>query len=108
MPDLSAKVRPSPHGLPACRDEHADVWKRYRVCAVLAEQFDAFLLDLDGVVYIGAELLPGAAEALGRLRGAGKTIRFLTNDPRPTRRELAEKLTGLGIEARVGEIITCG
>ncbi len=75
---------------------------------MLAEQFDAFLLDLDGVVYIGAELLPGAAEALSRLRGAGKAIRFLTNDPRPTRRELAEKLTGLGVEAQVGEIITCG
>lgn len=75
---------------------------------MLAEQFDAFLLDLDGVVYIGAELLPGAAEALGRLRAAGKAIRFLTNDPRPTRSELAERLASLGVEARIDEIITCG
>lgn len=75
---------------------------------MLAEQFDAFLLDLDGVVYVGAELLPGAAEALGRLRAAGKAIRFLTNDPRPTRSELAERLAGLGVEARIDEIITCG
>ena len=75
---------------------------------MLAEQFDAFLLDLDGVVYIGAELLPGAAEALGRLRAAGKAIRFLTNDPRPTRIELAERLAGLGVEARADEVITCG
>ncbi|WP_284057897.1 HAD-IIA family hydrolase [Thermalbibacter longus] len=75
---------------------------------MLAEQFDAFLLDLDGVVYIGAELLPGAAEALGRLREAGKAIRFLTNDPRPTRSELAERLAGLGVEARADEVITCG
>jgi len=75
---------------------------------MLAEQFDAFLIDLDGVVYVGDALLPGASEALQRLRSAGKAIRFLTNDPRPTRRELVERLTGLGVDAREEEIITCG
>jgi ribonucleotide monophosphatase NagD (HAD superfamily) len=48
---------------------------------ILAERFDAFLLDLDGVVYLGDEPLPGSREA-------GKKLRFLTNDPRPTREQL--------------------
>lgn len=52
---------------------------------MLLERFDVFLFDLDGVVYLGDELLPHARESLARLRSAGKTVLFLTNDPRPTR-----------------------
>lgn len=73
-----------------------------------AIDFDAWFLDLDGVVYIGHELLPGVPEALARLRALGKQLRFLTNDPRPTREELVKRLQGLGIEADVGEVVTCG
>ncbi len=51
---------------------------------MLGEQFDAFLFDLDGTVYIGDELLPHARESLLCLRSTGKTVGFLTNDPRPT------------------------
>lgn len=75
---------------------------------MLAERFDAFLFDLDGVVYLGDSLLPHAGESLACLRGEGKEIRFLTNDPRPTREEVSRKLTGLGVEARQGEVITSG
>ena len=53
---------------------------------MIAERFDAFLFDLDGVVYLGDELLPGSEEALARLREAGKEVRFLTNDLRRRRR----------------------
>lgn len=66
------------------------------------------LLDLDGVVYVGGQLLPGAVEALCRLRRMGKTLRFLTNDPRPTREELVHKLLGMGVEVHAGEMITSG
>jgi HAD superfamily hydrolase (TIGR01450 family) len=75
---------------------------------MLAQQFDAFLIDLDGVIYVGSALLPGVSEALQRLRLAGKAIRFLTNDPRPTRRELVERLNRLGVEVRVEELVTSG
>lgn len=75
---------------------------------MLAEQFDAFLFDLDGVIYLGDEPLPGANEALARLRRAGKSIRFLTNDPRPTRTQLARRLVGMGVEVDAEEIVTCG
>jgi HAD superfamily hydrolase (TIGR01450 family) len=75
---------------------------------VLAERFDAFLFDLDGVVYLGERPLPRAEESLARLREAGKAVRFLTNDPRPTREEVARKLAGMGVEAREGEVVTSG
>jgi glycerol 3-phosphatase-2 len=73
-----------------------------------ALDFDAWLLDLDGVVYVGDRLLPGVAEALATLRAAGKHLRFLTNDPRPTREQLAERLRRLGIDVAVEELVTCG
>lgn len=75
---------------------------------VLAEQFDAFLFDLDGVIYLGDNPLSHACESLVRLREEGKEIRFLTNDPRPTREEVVEKLAGMGVEAGEGEVITSG
>lgn len=75
---------------------------------MLAERFDAFLFDLDGVVYIGNSLLPHAEESLARLREAGKEIRFLTNDPRMTREGVVGKLVGMGVEARTEEVITSG
>lgn len=75
---------------------------------MIADQFDAFLFDLDGVVYVGDELLPGARSALRRLRQRGKTLRFLTNDPRPTREDVAARLGRMGIQTNVREIVTCG
>ncbi len=69
---------------------------------------DAFLLDLDGVVYLGGAAIPGAPEAVATLRGAGKALRFLTNDPRFSADELAAKLRGLGVAADPGEIVTSG
>ena len=41
----------------------------------ISERVDAFLFDLDGVVYVGDEPLPGAVESLARLREAGKQVR---------------------------------
>ncbi|WP_103028608.1 HAD-IIA family hydrolase [Salinibacter altiplanensis] len=75
---------------------------------MIAEQLDVILLDLDGVVYVGDTLLPGADWALRRLRERGKTLRFLTNDPRPTRDGVVARLERLGVEARVQEVVTCG
>lgn len=73
-----------------------------------ATDFDAWLLDLDGVVYIGPQLLPGVQAAIASLRARGKYLRFLTNDPRPTREQLVERLRRLGLETTVEEVVTCG
>ncbi len=73
-----------------------------------ALEFGAWLLDLDGVLYVGDQVLPGVHEALRKLRDSGTALRFLTNDPRPTREQLVERLRRLGIEASVDQVITCG
>jgi HAD superfamily hydrolase (TIGR01450 family) len=75
---------------------------------MIEERFDAFLFDLDGVVYLGDKLLPGSEEALSRLREAGKEIRFLTNDPRPTRAQVCRRLAAMGVEVGTEEVITSG
>ena len=74
----------------------------------IAGRFDAFLLDLDGVVYVGEEPLPNAVKSLVRLREAGKQLRFLTNNPRLTRIQLSRRLTSMGVEAYEEEVVTSG
>lgn len=73
---------------------------------MIADQFDTFLFDLDGVIYLGDEALPDAVTAVNRLYEQGKQIRFLTNDPRPTRDTIVARLRDLGIKATQSEIIT--
>ncbi|QBD80931.1 HAD-IIA family hydrolase [Ktedonosporobacter rubrisoli] len=75
---------------------------------MLAEQYEAFLLDLDGVVYLGTQPLAGAVLALRRLREMGKQVRFLTNDPRPTRVKIVQRLQAMGVMARHEDIISAG
>lgn len=75
---------------------------------MLAEKYDVFLIDLDGVMYIGDELLPGSKEAITELRKMGKQIYFLTNDPRYLRQEFCEKLLWLGVSAHREEFVTAG
>lgn len=75
---------------------------------MIADQFDAFLFDLDGVIYLRDEALPDAVESVNRLYEMDKRIRFLTNNPRPERRAIATQLRELGIDANKDEIITSG
>ena len=67
----------------------------------LADDFDGFLIDLDGVVWIGREPVPGSPETLAALLAAGKRIVFVTNNPAKFPAAYAERLRGLGVE--VGE-----
>ncbi|ELY91980.1 HAD-IIA family hydrolase [Natrinema altunense] len=73
---------------------------------VIADQFETFLFDLDGVIYSGNDALPEAVTTVNRLFERDKRIRFLTNDPRPTREAVVADLRELGIEADENEIIT--
>lgn len=71
-----------------------------------AERYEAFLFDLDGVVYRGSEAVPGAARALARLREAGRRVMFLTNNSARTPGQIVEKLKGLGVAADPREVVT--
>jgi NagD protein len=58
----------------------------------------AFICDMDGVIYHGNRLLPGAQEFVDWLKAGGKSFLFLTNSSAKTPRELQEKLARLGIK----------
>jgi glycerol-1-phosphatase len=73
---------------------------------VLADAYDAFLFDLDGVLYRGSEVVPGASEAIARLRAAGKRVAFVTNNSGRTPDVVAGALNGLGIVAASEEVET--
>ena len=64
-----------------------------------------WLLDLDGTVYVGETLIPGAAETVAALRGAGRRVAFLSNKPLYSRSDYARRLTGLGIPTSIDEVV---
>lgn len=67
--------------------------------------FSGYVLDLDGTVYLGDALLPGAQRTVEALRAAGSRIVFLSNKPLETRADYAAKLTRLGIPTAPDEVI---
>jgi len=73
---------------------------------ILAEGFDSFLIDLDGVLYRGDAPIPGVGEAIERLRAAGKGLAFVTNNSSRTPEEVTDKLTSLGVAASSDEVVT--
>ena len=74
----------------------------------LASSYDQFILDLDGTVYVGDELTPGAAAAIEALRSAGKGVAFVTNNPRLSGEDYVRKLWKLGLRASLGDVVTVG
>jgi HAD superfamily hydrolase (TIGR01450 family) len=66
----------------------------------------SWLLDCDGVVWLGDEVVPGGAGAVERLRKAGKRVVFLTNNSWPRREEQARKLESMGIPTSEEDVVT--
>jgi HAD superfamily hydrolase (TIGR01458 family) len=66
----------------------------------------AILLDVDGVLHVSGEAIPGAPEAVRTLRAAGHRLRFVTNNTTRARADLAGELRGLGIELEEEELAT--
>jgi HAD superfamily hydrolase (TIGR01458 family) len=69
-------------------------------------RYDNVLIDLAGVLYQGEAAIPGAVDALGRLRAAGCGIGFVTNTTRRTAASLVGMLTELGFELDDSEVLT--
>src|ERR1700736_2459066 len=74
----------------------------------LLGDYDNVLLDLDGCVWVGDVATPGAPEAVGELRAAGKSVAFLTNNARRSPEEYVRKLWSLGLRASLEEVVTSG
>jgi len=72
----------------------------------LCDVYDLGMIDLDGVVYVGAEAVPGAVEALSTARQAGMRLAFLTNNASRTADEIAAHLRELDIDAGEADVVT--
>lgn len=64
------------------------------------------IFDLDGVIYRGRQVVPGAADLVAALREAGLLVRFATNNSMATRAMYVPRLVEMGIPAEVDEIVT--
>lgn len=69
-------------------------------------RYDGYVFDLDGTLYLGEMLLPGARDAVLALRAAGSRTVFLTNKPLERPADYAAKLTRLGIPATALEVVS--
>jgi NagD protein len=66
-----------------------------------------FLIDMDGVIYRDNKLIPGADAFIRRLREQRVPYLFLTNNSQRTRRDVATKLSRMGIDADEEHVFTC-
>jgi 4-nitrophenyl phosphatase len=67
--------------------------------------YAAYLLDLDGTVYLGDQLLPGARRLIETLRARDLPVRFLSNNPTRDPEQYAAKLGRLGLPTPVAEVV---
>jgi HAD superfamily hydrolase (TIGR01450 family) len=74
----------------------------------LARSYDQLIVDLDGCIWIGDELVPGSADAVNALREGGKRVAFATNNSHLAGEELVAKLWGFGIRAALSDVVTVG
>ncbi len=69
-------------------------------------RFAGYAFDLDGTVYLGDELLPGARETIEEIREGGGRVVFVTNKPLETAADYAAKLTRLGVPTGPDGVVT--
>ena len=68
--------------------------------------FDALLLDLDGTVWAGSVAIPNAVEAITAAKKAGLAAAYTTNNASKAPGEVAEKLCGIGLDAKPEDVLT--
>jgi HAD superfamily hydrolase (TIGR01450 family) len=73
--------------------------------AVPDRLYQAYAFDLDGTIYLGDHLLPGARRLVEELRRRGLPVRFLSNNPTKDPEQYAAKLERLGLPTPVDEIV---
>lgn len=72
----------------------------------IADSYDAFLCDLDGVVWLGHDFIDGAVATVNELVSSGKRVCFVTNNPRLAPAEQAALLRAGGIEIPDERVVT--
>jgi phospholysine phosphohistidine inorganic pyrophosphate phosphatase len=76
------------------------------VAAAPADPPSAYLLDLDGTLYVAGAAIPGAVDTVDRLRRAGTPFRLVTNTTSRSRAKIVERLIGYGFTVRREEVFT--
>jgi HAD superfamily hydrolase (TIGR01450 family) len=74
----------------------------------IVRRYDHLLLDLDGCLWVGDEVIEGAVEAVAALREARKAVLFLTNDTWHAPEELVRRLWRHGFQASLDEVLSAG
>lgn len=72
----------------------------------LASGYELVILDLDGVVYVGAEAIAGAPESIGTLVDSGTPVAYVTNNASRSTEEVASLLRSMGVPAGADEVLT--
>ncbi len=85
--------------------DHAEAPIAATVIRVPDELYEGYVFDLDGTIYLGDELLPGARRLILKLRELGKRVVFLSNNPTKDPKMYAEKLTNLELPTPQEEIV---
>jgi len=75
------------------------------MCA-LADRYRGFILDLDGVVYLLDEPIPGSLEVINALQADGRPFVFLTNNSSATPAQYVEKLARMGVHVGAERVVT--
>ena len=76
--------------------------------ALVIDDIDIVLFDLDGTVYYGSRIIAGANETIRFFREKGKKIYFATNNSTKTRKQIYGRLMEMGVGCKFEEIITSG
>src|SRR5436305_14004299 len=93
---------PGPLERETCSSTSASGRTTERVTRIESPSMAAILLDVDGVLHVSGQPLPGAAAAVRRLREGGHRLRFVTNATTRSKADLAAGLHAMGIEPERG------
>jgi xylulokinase len=110
-PAPTTDLRRVPPALPASARRVRRAGRPCRGAAVITllrtpeHLYDGYVFDLDGTVYLGDTLLPGAAATIAALRARGRRTVFLSNNPTRDPQMYADKLGGLGIATPISDIV---
>lgn len=74
--------------------------------ATLIDGYDAALFDLDGVVYLGPDSVPGVPQALAELGRGGTAVMYVTNNAARPASTVVAQLRGLGIDVTTDQVLT--
>ena len=74
----------------------------------IIEEYDAFVFDLDGVIWKGLTPIEGVVDKVNELISQDKKVRFLTNNATRTRRTTAKRIIDLGIKTKIENVYTSG